>query len=189
MVALAIPLGIYMFFHYSQEEADRQVKEYEASKKDHPDSSKITVDNYELKEVDDTNQLRWQLLAHQGIMEPVTKDVDLHEVMVSYYDKKKLKMRISAPVGVANERSRLVVLDAAGKQRVIAEGEDGKAHMEAAKVELKGKNNFVATGGVNITWPGVAKVTGNTATGSLEKSAELKNFKIVGNTHALIGQM
>jgi hypothetical protein len=48
------------------------------------------------------------------------------------------------------------------------------------------KNQFLASGGVNIIWPGVAKVTGNEATGSL-KSTDLKNLTIKGNTHAAIG--
>ena len=188
-LALSIPIGIYTFFTYSQKQADVQIDEYQKMQKEHPNTDKIIIGNYELKEVDDSNEIRWQLTARQGIMEPVSKDVELDKVQISYFDGKKLKMRLSAPSGVANEVTHIVKLDSTDKQRVVAEGEDGKAKLDARKVELNKKNQFIATGGVNIEWPGVAKVTGNEARGSLEKSAELKNFKIVGNTHALIGSI
>ena len=157
IAALAIPVGIYSFWNYSQKQADVQVEEYQKMQKEHPDTDNITVDNYELKEVDDNDQVRWQLLAKQGIMEPVSKNVALNTVQVSYFDDKKLKMRISAPTGMANEVTHIVKLDAVQGNRVLAEGEDGKAKMDATKVELTKKNQFIATGGVNIVWPGVAK--------------------------------
>jgi len=51
-------------------------------------------------------------------------------------------------------------------------------------LELEKKNQFKATGGVNIAM-GVAKVTGNYATGRFGKK-ELEDLKIIGNTHAII---
>jgi hypothetical protein len=52
------------------------------------------------------------------------------------------------------------------------------------KLELEKKNQFKATGGVNIAM-GVAKVTGNYATGRFGKK-DLEDLKIIGNTHAII---
>jgi hypothetical protein len=95
-------------------------------------------------------------------------------------------MRISSPIGLANENTHMVKLFAQGGKRVEAQGEGGKAKLDAQKIELMEKNQFLASGGVNIIWPGVAKVTGNEATGSL-KSTDLKNLTIKGNTHAAIG--
>lgn len=188
VVALAIPAGITYFWFYSQKQANLEVENYKQEQKDNPTQERVTVDNYELKEIDDSNHLRWQLVAEKGIMQPASKNVELDSVKIEYFDKdKKLKMRLIAPVGTANEGNRYVKLDSKDGKHVIAEGQEGKARLETEKLELTKKNQFVATGGVNIIWPGVAKVTGNSATGSLEKT-DLKNLKIVGNTHALIGQ-
>jgi hypothetical protein len=71
---------------------------------------------------------------------------------------------------------------------VEAEGEEGKVKLTAKKIELNKKNQFQATGGVNIIWPGVAKVIGNLAEGVLS-SGNLDNVKVIGNTHALIGSL
>ena len=57
--------------------------------------------------------------------------------------------------------------------------------METSRLELTKKNGFKATGGVNIVWSGVAKVTGDYATGVFGKK-ELEDLKIIGNTHAII---
>lgn len=187
LFALAIPGALIGLFFYSQQQANKEVAEYQRHAKEHPSADKISIENYELKEVTDANQMRWQLIAKQGVLEPNTKDVLLRDVTVSYFDGDQIKMRLSAPAGIANENTHLVKLGADDKHRVIAQGGEGKGTLDAAKVELKEKNKFLATGGVNIVFPGVAKVSGSTATGSLEKSADLKNFKIVGNTHALLG--
>ncbi|HEY9712124.1 MAG TPA: LPS export ABC transporter periplasmic protein LptC [Chroococcales cyanobacterium] len=189
LLALAIPVGIGSFFWYAQKQADTQLKEFQQAQKENPNTDKVTVDNYELKEVGDDNQIKWQLVAERGVMLPTNKDVELKNVKVEYFDGKKIKMRIIAPAGTANEQTRYVKLDSADGHRVLAEGEEGKAKMEASKIELKEKNQFVATGGVNIVWPGVAKVTGNQASGVLGKGAEMKDVKIVGNTHALVGHI
>lgn len=189
VVALAIPGGLIAGFIYSQQQAEKEVLEYQKFQKAHPAETKITVDNYQLKEVDGKNQTKWQLVAKKGTMEPNTRDVVLTDVKVQYFDGKKLKMSLSAPTGIANEQSKVIMLDAADGKMVEARGEDGGAAMRAPKVELKNKSQFVATGGVTIVYPGVAKVTGNMVTGSLDGSAQLKNFKIIGRTHALIGQI
>jgi len=189
ILALSIPAVLIGGFIYSQNQANKEVAEYKKFQKEHPPTEKITIDNYQLKEVDDNNKPRWQLTAKRGTMAPDSKDVDLHEVLVQYFDEGKVKMSLSAPSGIANESTKLVQLLAKDGKPVLARGEDGKAQMNASKVELTKKNSFIASGGVTIVYPGVAKVTGNTVTGSLEKSAELKNFKIVGGTHALIGHI
>jgi hypothetical protein len=191
LLALSIPGAMVGFFFYAQNQADTQVKEFEKNQKEHPDTDKMSVDNYQLKEVGDDNLVRWCLVAKQGTLMPVTKDAFLQNVKVDYFEDKKVKLTLSAPLGIANEVTHRIELHAdpnAKASRVMCIGEDGKAKLDAAKVELKQKNTFVASGGVNIVWPGVAKVSGNQATGSLAKGADLKNIKIVGNTHALIGQ-
>jgi LPS export ABC transporter protein LptC len=189
ILALSIPAILVGGFFYAQNQANKEVADYKKFQTQHPPTQAITIDNYQLKEVDDSNQMRWQLQAKQGTMAPDTKDVDLHEVLVQYFDQGKVKMSLTAPSGIANESTKQVQLLAKGGKQVLATGEDGKAQMNANKVELTKKNSFIASGGVTILYPGVAKVTGSTVTGSLEKSAELKNFTIKGGTHATIGHI
>ena len=148
-----------------------------------------TVDDYMLKEVGDDNQPKWELHAKQGVMDANTKDAILAGVTMQYFEDKKVKLSLTAPLGKANELTHHMELDTDQKTRVVCQGEDGKAKLDAAKVELKQKNQFEATGGVTILWPGVAKVTGRQANGSLAHGADLKDIKIVGNVHALVGTM
>ncbi|HEY9775984.1 MAG TPA: LPS export ABC transporter periplasmic protein LptC [Planktothrix sp.] len=189
VVALSIPSGLAALFVYSQHQANVEVEEYNKFQKAHPAATNITVDNYELKEVDDSNQTRWQLVAQRGVMLRDSRDVQLEKVTMTYFDEGKVKMSLTAPTGLANETTKQVKLKADAKQRVKCTGEDGKAQLDADKVELKEKNKFEATGGVTILYPGVAKVSGATVIGSLEKSADLKNFTITGGTHAVIGKI
>jgi len=189
LLALCIPAAMIAFFLYAQKQADTQLAEFNKSKKEHPDTDKMTINDYQLKEVGDDNQVRWQLHAKQGVLVPTNKDALLDQVTMEYFDEKKLKLSLTAPKGIANEVTKHIELNADKKTRVMCIGEDGKARLDAAKVELKQKNQFEATGGVNIVWPGVAKVSGRKAEGSLAKGADLKDIKIVGNTHALIGTM
>lgn len=185
VVALAIPLGIAWLFMYSAKEADVEVAKYKHEQAVNPNTDRVVVNNYTLKEVTDTNQTRWQLLAKKGTVQPSGHEVELDQVEVEYYDGDKLKMKLTAPVGQAIESTKYVKLSSQGNQKVYAEGEDGKAKLISSTVELKEKNKFLATGGVTIEWPGVAKVTGDYATGAIDVS-NLKDFKIVGNTHAVI---
>jgi hypothetical protein len=189
LLALSIPTVLVGFFTYSQHQANLEVEEYQKFQKLHPAAKNITVDNYELKEVDDSNQIRWHLQAEHGTMMSDSRDVALEKVTIQYYDGNKVKMSLCAPTGLANESTKLIKLDAQGDKRVECTGEDGKSKLDAQKVELMKKNQFKATGGVTILYPGVAKVTGATVIGSLEKSADLKNFTITGGTHALIGKI
>ena len=176
------------FWFYSVHESHRIIDESNLEMKEHPLTQQTTVDNYELKEIDDGNNLKWQLVAKRGVMtSDGSKDVLLHHVQLKYFDGKIVKMLITAPYGVANENTHIVKLRSDPNQRVVAENGINHGRLEASKVELTKKNQFVATGGVNIVMPGVAKVTGDKATGALEKDSELKNFKIIGNTHAIIG--
>ena len=188
LLALAIPAAIMGFWFFSLWESGHIIKTSEAEMKGHPLTEETTVDNYQLKEVDDSNTVKWNLIAKKGIMKSDgSHDVLLDHVEMKYYDGKVLKMSITAPYGVANEGTHIVNLRSDKDQRVVAENGVNHGRLEASKVELNKKNQFVATGGVNIVMPGVAKVTGDTATGALEKDSELKNFKIIGHTHAVIG--
>jgi LPS export ABC transporter protein LptC len=190
VVALAIPVLLVMFWNYANTRARTTVDAAKGELHNNKNQENITVDEYQLKEVNDSNQLRWMLNAVRGVMNPSTKDVDLETVHVDYFDSEtgKMKMRLTSPIGKANEGTKQIALYSNEKVKVEAEGEDGKAKLLAAKVELIKNNQFLATGGVNIVWPGVAKVTGDRAEGSLA-STDLKNFKIMGNTHASIGGM
>lgn len=185
-LALAIPSTILGLWFYAKYTAEQEVGITTEQIKKNPINDKIMVDDYQLKEIDDLNHLRWRLSAAQGVTDPKTRDVALRAVNVDYFDKGKVKMHLSAPLGLANEGTKAVELDSHENQRVQCIGEEGKAKLEATKVELIRKNDFMATGGVNILWPGVAKVKGDRAEGSLA-STDLKKLKIVGNTHALIG--
>jgi hypothetical protein len=188
IVALAIPAILISVFYYSQVEADRQVAEYQVYQKAHPQIQNITVDNYELTEIGEGNIIKWKLKAKEGKLDGDTKDVNLTDVNMQCFEGNVVKMSFKAPIGLANEETHLVKLSSTKTAQVNCEGSAG-AKLQAPKVELTKKNQFIATGGVTIVYPGVAKVTGSTVTGSLEHSADLKNFKIVGNTHALIGHI
>jgi lipopolysaccharide-assembly LptC-related protein len=185
LVALSIPVGIALLFWWAQKTADQQIAETQTTLSKTESKDVITLDDYRLKEVDDSNRIRWQLVAKKGIVDQGTQIVTLRDVQVEYYDGDKIKMRLVSPVGEANQQTKYVKLSGEKGRRVEAEGEDGKAKMLAATVELKEKNKFLASGGVNIVWPQVAKVTGNSATGTVDL-ADFKHFKIMGNTHALI---
>lgn len=186
VLALAIPGAIMALWFYAKNEAEREVGITASAIKKDPINEKLRVSDYQLKEIDDNNHLRWRLMAQQGTTDPITRDVDLQKVDVDYYDGGKIKMRLCAPIGLANESTKIVELHADNTTRVMCEGEDGKAKLAATKVELIKKNQFQATGDVNIVWPGVAKVSGDRAEGSLA-STTLSKLKIVGNTHASIG--
>jgi hypothetical protein len=189
IVALAIPTVLAGFFYFSEQQANKEVAEYQKYQKAHPQIENITVDNYELKEIGVGNVIKWRLKAKRGTLESSTHDVNLEEVRVQCYDDQdKLKMTLCAPSGLTNEDTRLVHLASSHGTPVMCEGASG-AKLQAPKVELTKKNQFIASGGVTIVYPGVAKVTGSTATGSVADSADLKNFKINGNTHAIIGHI
>lgn len=185
IAALAIPAGLIYFWMYSNEQAKVEMESYDKEQKANPLQDTVRIENYVLKEVDDSNRIRWQLQAKAGIMHPVSKDVDLEQVLVEYFDGPTLKMRLKAPKGIANETTRMVKLDCDKKDRVIAEGETGKGSMTASRVELSKKNQFAATGDVNIIMPEVAKVRANTATGAFGGSG-FKNLKVSGNTHSIV---
>jgi hypothetical protein len=184
LIALAIPAGIAWVFIYAQQQANIEVDKYKDDIKSNPSNDRVTVTNYELKEVDDANQIRWQLVAKKGIIEPGNQAVALEDVKVEYFDGKTMKMRLISPRGEANEAAHYVRLTGDGQRKVTAQGQEGKGSLEARTVELTKKNQFTASGGVNISSE-VAKVTGNSATGTIDKGG-IKDFKIVGNTHAEI---
>ncbi|MBY0545906.1 MAG: LPS export ABC transporter periplasmic protein LptC [Candidatus Obscuribacterales bacterium] len=183
--ALSIPIGIGWFFMYSQEQANIEVANYKAEQKANPTADSVVVDNYQLKEVDDMNHIKWQLSSEKGRLAPNNKDVILDKVKVEYFDGPNVKMRIYAPKGTANQETRYVKLMSENKVRVQCEGDGGKSKFEAETVELTKKNQFLATGGVIIEWSEVAKVTGLSATGTIGKGG-IDNVKVKGNTHAII---
>jgi hypothetical protein len=188
IAALAIPATIAYFFWYAQQQANIEVAQYKQEQAAHPTKEELEVNNYEMKEVDDANRLRWQLKSDSGKMLANGQDVELRNVTVQYFDPttKALKMKMVAPIGHANQSTKYVKLSADRSTKVIAEGEGGKNKLVCNEVELTKKNQFIATGGVIIEWPGVAKVSGNSATGSINMGAGPKDFKVVGNTHAEI---
>lgn len=188
MLALAIPTSIAYFFWYSQNQADKEFKDFQKIQKDNPISDKMVIENYDMKEVDDLNRIRWQLVAKRGTLMPNGKDVELVNVKVEYFDPatRELKMGLSAPFGEANQQTKYVKLTERDGTKVVAEGQGGKTKFVASTVELIKKNQFLASGGVIIDWPGVAKVSGDSASGLTDLSSGPKNFKVVGNTHAEI---
>ncbi len=183
-LALGILGTLAGLMFYAQYQADKEEKEYQANRAQNPTAERVSVDNYELKEVDDSNRLRWKLSAKSGIFEK-DKKIHLTDICMQYFDGEKVKMKVIAPTGLANETNRQVELTSSDKQKVVAEGEEGKSRLETSRLELTKKNGFKATGGVNIVWSGVAKVTGDYATGVFGKK-ELEDLKIIGNTHAII---
>lgn len=185
VAAISIPIGIGWFFFYSQEQANLEVEQYQKEQKANPTIEGINVNNYQLKELDDFNHIKWQLTSAKGHLAPNNKDVVLDKVTVEYYDGPNVKMRISAPKGNANQETRYVKLMKEGSERVICETDGGKSKFEADTVELTKKNQFLASGGVIIEWSEVAKVTGRTASGTIDKGG-IKSVKVVGNTHATI---
>jgi LPS export ABC transporter protein LptC len=186
VLALGILLGLVGLLFFAQYTAKDEEKKYAAERKLHPMAEKITIDNYELKEVDDFNHMKWRLQAKTAILEPVTKDVILTMINVEYFDEGKVKMKVIAPKGVVNQDTHVVKLNCMPKINVVAEAEEGKSRLETKSLELTKKNQFIATGGVNINMSGVAKVSGDYATGVFGKS-ELQDVKIIGNTHSIVG--
>lgn len=187
--ALAIPASIAWFFVYSQQQATIEVDKLKKEQQAHPMEEKTVIENYGIKEIDDLNRIRWQLTARSGTLMPNGKDVELEDVKVEYYDPttRELKMRLVAPFGQADQSTKYVKLQAKNGKNVMAEGGQGaKTKFSSRIVELIKKNQFLATGGVIIDWPGVAKVSGDSASGLTDLSSGPKNFKVVGNTHAEI---
>jgi hypothetical protein len=187
-LALAIPGSIAWFFFYSQQQANLEVEKYQKEQKAHPSSEELVINNYAMKEIDDLNRLRWQLVAATGVLKENGKDVELTDVKVEYFDPltKALKMRLTAPFGTADQQTKYVKMVAQKGKPVTAEGEGGKTKFTCQTVELIKKNQFLASGGVIIDMPGIAKVSGDSATGATDLSSGPKNFKVVGNTHAEI---
>lgn len=184
VLALSILFGIVGLIYYAHNQADKELKAFENEKKEETSDS-VVVDNYELKEISDDNTTRWQLTAKKGTMEPTSKDVELEDVKVNYYKEGKVSMTLAAPSGKANELTRKIFLHSVGDKKVSVSGDEKQAQLETKDLELTKNNQFIATGGVNIMWPGVAKVTGNNAHGSFVKG-NLQKLVISGNTHALV---
>ncbi|MBX9877439.1 MAG: LPS export ABC transporter periplasmic protein LptC [Candidatus Obscuribacterales bacterium] len=185
IVAIAIPAGMVWGFMSAQKHADKEIAEFHTNQTADPTKQNVEIKGYELKEVDDQNNVRWQLKADLGTRDNNTHMVNLTGITVEYYKDGQVKMKLSAPTGEANEQTNHVKLASSSGHRVVAEGDGGKTHMETSSLELSKNNQFIATDGVNINLPGVAKISGNRAEGNINIS-ELNNFKIIGNTHAEI---
>ena len=185
IAALAVPAGFSWWFYYAQQQAAHDVEEYKRQQKEHPTNQQISIDNYELKEVDDNDQVHWQLTAKRGVMATKGQIVTLEDINVSYYDGPVLKMHLAAPIGEANEQTKFVKLSEDKRRKVTCDGEAGKLHMETRVMELTKNNQFVARGGVNIILPKVARVYGDEASGNINITA-LKDFKVSGNTRASV---
>ena len=184
LLALAIPVGLAYFFYSANQKALEEIKKANINEAKNPTVSEITVDNYRIEEVDDSNKPNWLLTAKKGIKGD-GDDEKLIDVDVKFFDGANVKMHLAAPYGIAHQTTHYVKLSSGNGMKVIAEGQDGKVKLETGTLELKEKNQFIATGGVNIEWPQIARVSGDQATGNINIS-DLKDFKISGNTHAEI---
>lgn len=189
LVAIAIPSLLVWAFIAAQKNAEIRLNEVKQGITENPIEEGMVVNDYELKEIDDANTVRWVLTAKEGRVAKNRKDVTLDKVKVQYYDAGAVKMAIVAPSGVANADTNWVKMESNKDQRVVAEGDGGKSKFEAQTVVLEKKNQFLATGGVIIEWSEVAKVTGNSATGTVDKTG-VKNVVVRGlpghPTHAVI---
>ncbi len=183
--AIAIPVGIVWAFMSAQHAADDQYTRETQVMKDHPTAQGSSVTDYELKEVDDTNTVKWQLVAKSGKSTEDNKIVDIEGVTMKFFDGPNVKMSVTAPLGNVNAETRYVKLGSRKGQRVKGDGDSGKSTFSAETIELDKNNQFFATGGVIIEWTEVAKVTGNEARGKLDKGS-FQDVKVVGHTHAVI---
>lgn len=182
--ALLIPSVLIGFYYYAKTAADREYKETTKTIGKDKTATQTQVDNYELKEVDDNNQIKWDLSANSGTTSNNT-NYDLKGVHMKYYDGPNVKMSIAAPLGKVDSTTKFVTLNSQKGARVKGEGDGGKSVFESETVELDKNNKFFATGGVIIEWADSAKVTGNEARGKLDKNG-LQDVKVYGHTHALI---
>lgn len=182
--ALSIPAVLIGFFYYSKTMADREYKTTASKLTSDKTANQTQVDNYELKEVDDSNQVKWMLLATKGATED-NKKYDLVNVHMKYYDGPNVKMQISAPTGKVDSDTKFTTLYSDKSHRVKGDSDDGKSIFESDTVELDKNNKFFATGNVIIEWANDARVTGNEARGKLDKDG-LKEVKVHGHTHALV---
>ncbi len=183
--AISIPVGLVWGFMAAQKQAEIDYNDHINQTKAHPTTSGTNVTDYELKEVDDTNTVKWQLVAKHGKSTEDNKTIDVEGVTMKFFDGPNVKMSVTAPLGNVNADTRYVKLSSSKGQRVKGDGDSGKSTFEAETVELDKKNQFFATGGVIIEWTEVAKVTGNEARGKLDKGS-FQNVKVVGHTHAVI---
>ena len=182
--AVSIPAALIWGFLAAKQGADKEYESETKKMRERPTSQGTVTTDFQLKEVDDNNTLRWQLVAKKGKTAD-NKTVDVEDVNVKYFDGPNVKMLISAPIGRVESQTRYVKMMSAKGHRVRGEGDNGKSVFEAETIELDKKNQFIATGGVIIEWTEVAKVTGNTARGNMDKGG-IKNVKVIGNTHAVI---
>lgn len=182
--AISIPLAIVGAFMAAKNAADKQYESEIDVMKAKPTGEGTVVKDYELKEVDDNNTIRWQLVANKGATTD-NKNIAVEGVKIKYFDGPNVKMLVSAPVGNVDGETRFVKLMSKDGHRVHGEGDGGKSVFDAETIELDKKNQFFATGGVIIEWAEVAKVTGNEARGKLDKGG-IQDVKIIGHTHAVI---
>lgn len=185
LFAISIPTLLVWFFLNSEHKANLEVQQYQEEQKANPTTDSVIINDYQIREVDDDNKLRWQLLSKRGTVLPETKDVDLDEVLVEYYEGPLVKMKLKAPKGIANEHEHWVDLLSTENTMVQCEGDGGKSRFSCKKVKLTKKNQFQAEGGVIIEWAEVAKVTGDRATGVLGSSG-VQTVTVKGNTHSII---
>jgi predicted phosphodiesterase len=182
--AISIPALIIGFYYYAKTNADKEyaanVKTVNAKK----DAMQTSVENYELKEVDDNNLVKWELVAKTGTTFD-QKKYEVKGVNVKFFDGPNVKMKVTAPLGKVDAETRFVTLNSDKGERVKGEGDSGKSLFESQTVELDKNNKFFATGGVTIEWAESAKVTGGEARGKLDKGG-LQDVIVKGHTHAVI---
>ncbi|MBK7836400.1 MAG: LPS export ABC transporter periplasmic protein LptC [Candidatus Obscuribacter sp.] len=119
ILALSILGTIVGLMFYAQNMANRIEKEAEEQRRLNPTAVTTSIDNYELKEIDDANHIRWILRAKRAVLEKDRK-FSLDSIDMQYFDDGKEKMHLIAPIGMADEASRQIQLDSNDKQKVIA---------------------------------------------------------------------
>lgn len=182
--ALAIPSLIVWGFVSAQKGAENEYNSLTSEMKEHPTSTKTETTEFELKELDDNNAVRWHLTGKKGTTAEM-KVVDVTDVKMRYFDGPNVKMEIIAPLGNVDVSNRYVKMKSAKGQRVSGIGDGGKNKFDAETIELDKQNQFIATGGVKIDWSDVALVTGEMAKGKMSKDG-IQNVKVIGHTHAII---
>jgi hypothetical protein len=186
VAAVSIPVGLFAAYQLSKINADKDFDKTRKVIDSNQTANTVRVETYELKEVDDNNHVRWELLAKSAATTTgAKKKIDIRDIKVKYYDGPNVKMLVTAPVGKVDEETRFVTLTSDNGHRVRGEGDGGKSVFESSTVELDKNNKFFATGGVIIEWTDSARVTGNEARGKLDKSG-LQEVKVCGHTHAVI---
>ncbi|MBZ0189602.1 MAG: LPS export ABC transporter periplasmic protein LptC [Candidatus Obscuribacterales bacterium] len=135
-LALGIVAGLVGSIYLAKQSAEDQMKDFEKNKEqDGAMGSEITVKNYNLREVDGNNKLRWELNAASGVRNGKTADVDLTGIEVKYYNEGQVSFNLSAPVGKASELTHVIVLSSKDGKKVLGLGTEKQTRLETSEME------------------------------------------------------